>query len=102
MPPQTRRIRMEHNVQDLKEALAARSHTATLEELHSRGRHSVKVIRAGDVAQMIETAVSQAMARSGLMSPAEVEELEEKSREQFQQLLERRQAETAELRQAAD
>lgn len=93
---------MAHNVRDLKEALNARSHTATLEELKSRGRRSVRVIRADDVAQMIEASVSQTIARSGMMSPQEVEELEAKSREQFQLLLERRQAEIAELRQAAD
>lgn len=93
---------MAHNVRDLKEALNARSHTATLEELQSRGRRSVRVIRADDVAQMIEAAVSQTIARSGLMSPQEVEELEAKSREQFQLLMERRQSEIAELRQAAD
>jgi len=95
-------IRMAHNVRDLKEALNARSHTATLEELHSRGRRSVRVIRADDIAQMVEAAVSQTIARSGLMSPQEVEELEAKSHEQFRILLERRQAEIAELRQAAD
>ncbi|MEZ5965870.1 MAG: hypothetical protein R3F56_18690 [Planctomycetota bacterium] len=93
---------MANNVRDLKEALTARSQTATLEELQSRGRRSVRVIRADDVAQMIEASVSQAIARSGMMSPQEVEELEAKSREQFQLLLERRQAEIAELRQAAD
>lgn len=93
---------MAHNVRDLKEALAARSQTATLEELSSRGRRSVRVIRADDVAQMIEAAVGQTIARSGLMSPQEVDELEAKSREQFQLLLERRQGEISELRQATD
>ncbi|HLU37890.1 MAG TPA: hypothetical protein VK081_00800 [Planctomycetota bacterium] len=93
---------MEQNVKDLKQALAARSHTATLAELQSRGRRSVRVIRADDVAQMIEAAVAQAIAASGLMSPQEVEELENKSREQFQMLLERRQAELNELRNAAE
>lgn len=93
---------MAQNVRDLKQALNARSHTATLEELQSRGRRSVRVIRAADVAQMIEAAVGQTIARSGLMSPQEVDELEAKSREQFHVLLERRQAEIAELRQAAD
>jgi hypothetical protein len=93
---------MEHNVQDLKEALAARSQTATLDELKSRGRRSVKVIRADDIAQMIEAAVSHTIAKSGMMSAEEVEQLEERSREQFQTLLERRQAEILELRQAAE
>ena len=93
---------MEHNVQDLKDALTARSHTATLDELKSKGRRSVRVIRADDVAQMIDAAVNQAIADSGMMSSDEVEELEQKSREQFHALLERRQAEMAELRQAAD
>jgi hypothetical protein len=93
---------MAQNVTDLKQALNARSHTATLEELQSRGRRSVRVIRADDVAQMIEAAVGQTIARSGMMSPQEVEELEARSREQFQVLLERRQSEIGELRQAAD
>ena len=93
--------RMEQNVNELKEALTARSHTATLEELHSRGKRQVRVIRADDVANMIEAAVSDSIAHSGLMSPQEVEDLVAKSRQQFQMMMERRQAEVAELRQAA-
>jgi chromosome segregation ATPase len=92
---------MEHNVHELKEALTARSHTATLEELQSRGKRQVRVIRADDVASMIEAAVADAIANSGLMSPQEVEDLVAKSRQQFQSMMERRQAEVAELRQAA-
>lgn len=89
---------MEHSVETLKVALTARSQSATLDELRSRGKRNVRVIRADDIAEMIATAVNHAVAESGLMAPDEVEALVAKSREQFRDLMQRREREVAELR----
>lgn len=93
---------MEHSVETLKEALTARSQSATLDELRSRGKRNVRVIRADDIAEMIATAVNHAVAESGLMAPDEVEALVAKSREQFRELMQRREREVAELRAATE
>lgn len=93
---------MEHSVETLKEALTARSQSATLDELRSRGKRNVRVIRADDIAEMIATAVNHAVAESGLMAPDEVEALVAKSREQFRDLMQRREREVAELRAATE
>lgn len=93
---------MEHSVETLKEALTARSQSATLDELRSRGKRNVRVIRADDIAEMIASAVNHAVAESGLMAPDEVEALVAKSREQFRELMQRREREVAELRAATE
>lgn len=81
------------SVNQVKEALSARSRTATLEELRSEGRKKVRLIKAEHVAQMIAEAVHAAIEGSGLLSQDEVEKLIEKSRSEFRDILQERQAE---------
>lgn len=80
-------------VNDIKEALSARSRTATLDELKSEGRKRVRLIRAEHVAAMISEAVHAAIEHSGLVAPEQVESLIEKSRQEFRSILKEREAE---------
>jgi hypothetical protein len=84
--------RME-SVNEIKEALSARSRTATLDELRSEGRKKVRLIRAEHVAAMITEAVHGAIEQSGLIAPEEVEKLVEKSRQEFKTILREREQE---------
>ena len=81
------------SVNEIKEALSARSRTATLDELKSEGRKRVRLIRAEHVASMITEAVHAAIEQSGLVAPEEVEKLVEKSRQEFRSILKEREQE---------
>ncbi|MHC5064631.1 MAG: hypothetical protein ACYTG5_11735 [Planctomycetota bacterium] len=81
----------------VKEALSARSESTSLDELKSKGRKKVRVIRAEHIASMIQEAVQRAVSESGLVSPEDAEHLVEKSREEFKALTVERQREHAEL-----
>lgn len=81
------------SVKDIKEALSARSRTATLDELRSEGRKRVRVIRAEHIAAMVSEAVNAAIEQSGLVAPAEVTRLVEKSRQEFRSILKEREQE---------
>jgi DNA mismatch repair ATPase MutL len=80
--------RME-SVNEIKEALSARSRTATLDELRNEGKKRVRLIRAEHVAAMISEAVHAAIEQSGLIAPEEVE----KSRQEFRSILREREQE---------
>ena len=81
------------SVKDIKQALSARSRTATLDELRNEGRKRVRLIRAEHVAAMISEAVNVAVEQSGLVAPAEVSRLVEKSRQEFRSILKEREQE---------
>lgn len=81
------------SVKEIKEALSARSRTATLDELRSEGRKRVRLIRAEHVAAMISEAVNAAVEQSGLVAPEEVEKLVDKSRQEFRSILREREQE---------
>src|SRR5688572_19219466 len=81
------------SVNEIKEALSARSRTATLDELKNEGRKRVRLIRAEHVASMITEAVHSAIEQSGLVAPEEVEKLVEKSRNEFRSILKEREQE---------
>ena len=81
------------SVKDIKEALSARSRTATLDELRSEGRKRVRVIRAEHIAAMVSEAVNAAIEQSGLVAPTEVTRLVEKSRQEFRSILKEREQE---------
>lgn len=81
------------SVNQIKEALSARSRTATLDELRSEGRKRVRLIRAEHVAAMISEAVHAAIEHSGLIAPEEVEKLVERSRQEFRTILKEREQE---------
>ncbi|MFO1077713.1 MAG: hypothetical protein U1E73_08300 [Planctomycetota bacterium] len=80
-------------VNEIKEALSAKSRTATLDELRNEGRKQVRLIRAEHIAAMVSEAVHSAIEESGLIDPAEHERLVEKSRVEFRAILQQRQAE---------
>ena len=71
------------SVDDIKEQLAARARTATLEELADQGRRRVRLIRTEHIAQMIADAVNHAVQDAGLLDPGQVDALVEKSRAEF-------------------
>ncbi len=81
------------SVHDIKEALSARSRTATLDELRNEGKKRVRLIRAEHVAAMVAEAVNSAVEQSGLLKPDEVERLVEKSRLEFRSILKEREQE---------
>jgi chromosome segregation ATPase len=78
------------SVNEIKKALSLRSRTATLDELRGEGRKRVRLIRAEHVAQMISEAVHAAVEHSGLIPPDEVDQLVEKSRREFKNILKER------------
>ncbi len=78
------------SVNEIKKALSLRSRTATLDELRGEGRKRVRLIRAEHVAQMISEAVHAAVEHSGLIPPGEVDQLVEKSRREFKNILKER------------
>lgn len=75
------------SVNEIKEALSARSRTATLDELRNEGRKRVRLIRAEHVASMISEAVHAAIEASDLIPPEDVEKLVERSRQEFKAIL---------------
>jgi len=86
------------SVKDIKEALSARSRTATLDELRNEGRRRVRVIRAEHIAVMVSEAVNAAIEQSGLVAPAEVTRLVEKSQKEFKAILKEREQEVERAR----
>ncbi len=81
------------SVNEIKQALSARSRSATLDELRNEGKKRVRLIRAEHVAQMISEAVHSAIEQSGLISPEEVDKLVDKSRQEFRSILKEREQE---------
>lgn len=81
------------SVHEIKEALSARSRTATLDELRNEGKKRVRLIRAEHVAAMVSEAVHSAIEQSGLIAPEEAERLVEKSRAEFKSILREREQE---------
>lgn len=81
------------SVNQVKEALSARSRTATLDELRSEGRKRVRLIKAEQVAGMITEAVHAALRHSGMISQEEVDRLIERSRTEFREILQKREEE---------
>lgn len=84
-------------VKDVKDALSARSRTATLEQLASEGRKKVRLIKAEHVAAMIHAAVHSAIDGSGLVPKEEADRLVERSREEFRSLMREREDELGKL-----
>jgi hypothetical protein len=74
-------------VNDVRDALSARSRTATLEELASEGRKRVRLIKPEHVAAMITAAVHAAIEQSGLIPQEEADKLVENSRQEFRTLM---------------
>ena len=89
------------SILDVKEALQARSTTATLDDLKSQGRKRVRLIRPEHIATMIQEAVSRALEGSNLVAPEEVQRLVTESRTHFQTLMKERERELESARQAA-
>ena len=81
------------SVNDIKQALSARSRTATLDQLRDEGHKRVRLIRAEHIAQMISEAVNGAVENSGLLDQSEVDQLVDKSRKEFQSILRERESE---------
>lgn len=90
------------SLHDVRKQLSERSTTTTLEELQNRGQKKVKVIRAKDIAEIVSAAVRNTIESSGLVAPEEVEALVERSREEFQSILQDRQDEAKRAREEAE
>ncbi len=83
LPPRGGAFGRMDSIVEVKEALAARSKTTSLDDLKSQGRRLVKVIRAEHIAQMLQESVQKAIAGSGLMSREEVDQLVARSQQEF-------------------
>lgn len=84
-------------VNQVKEALSAKSRTATIDELASQGRKKVRLIKAEHVAGMIASAVHKAIADSGCIPKEEADRLVELGRDEFRALMQQRQQELRRL-----
>jgi len=89
-------------VNDVRDALSARSRTATLEQLASEGKKRVRLIKAEHVAAMIAASVHAAIEQSGLIPKEEADKLVESSREEFRAMLRDRQEEVQRIQQLED
>ncbi|MGE3171241.1 MAG: hypothetical protein AB7O97_01365 [Planctomycetota bacterium] len=89
-------------VNDVRDALSARSRTATLEQLASEGKKRVRLIKAEHVAAMISASVHSAIEQSGLIPKEEVEKLVENSRSEFRSMLQDRQQEVQRIQELED
>jgi len=77
------------SIPDVKEALAARSKVANLDDLRNRGRKQVKVVRAEQVAELISEAVKGALKDPRVVSRTAAERMVgEARREQEQRIAE--------------
>lgn len=89
-------------VKDVKDALSARSRTATLEQLASEGRKKVRLIKAEHVAAMIHAAVHSAIETSGLVPKEDADRLVARSRDEFRSLMREREDELSKLAELQD
>lgn len=78
---------------DVLASLEAKSRTTTVEALAKRGRTSVRVIRAADVALMVQESVERAIEISGLIGPDAIEEVKAQASVEFERLKAERVAE---------
>ena len=90
------------SVNEIKEALSARSRTATLDELRSEGRKRVRLVRAKHIAQMISEAVHTTIEDSGMLGQDEVDQLVDKSRKEFRSVLREREQELQKTRETGE
>jgi hypothetical protein len=84
------------SVTRIKQALAERSRTATIDDLRTEGRRQVRIVRTEHVVAMIAEAVQAALENSGMLSQQQVDELLRQTRNEFQETLKRRSAAAAE------
>ncbi|HET6203440.1 MAG TPA: hypothetical protein VFI25_11640 [Planctomycetota bacterium] len=81
---------------NVRDVLEKNSYTATLEDLKSKGRTQVRVVRADQIAAMIEEAVLRILGER--KSPEEVEALVGRSKDEFRHILDERERELASQR----
>jgi hypothetical protein len=81
---------------NVRDVLEKNSYTTSLEELKTKGRTQVRVIRADQIAAMIEEAVVRILGER--KSPEEVEVLVGRSKEEFRRMLEERERELTKSR----
>ncbi len=82
---------------DTRNALAAKSHKTTLEELKREGKDEVKVIKASDVASMIHETVCSVLKDTEMLSEEELQVLVDQGQVQFKYLVHERQRERNKL-----
>ena len=81
---------------NVRDVLEKNSYTASLEDLRSKGRTQVRIVRADQIASLIEEAVLRILGER--KSTEEVEALVGRSKEEFRRLLESRERELKESR----
>jgi len=78
------------SVTRIKQALAERSRTASIDDLRTEGRRQVRIVRTEQVVAMIAEAVQAAVENSGMLTQQQVDELLRQTRSEFQEALRRR------------
>lgn len=78
------------SVTRIKQALAERSRTASIDDLRTEGRRQVRIVRTEHVVAMIAEAVQAAVENSGMLTQQQVDELLRQTRSEFQEVLKRR------------
>lgn len=72
--------------QEVMATLEATARQKSIDDLKAKGKTKVKVIRAKDIANLIQQAVQRAIQDSDMLPPERVEELVEKSKSEFRDL----------------
>lgn len=78
------------SVTRIKQALAERSRTASIDDLRTEGRRQVRIVRTEHVVAMIAEAVQAAVENSGMLTQHQVDDLLRQTRSEFQEALKRR------------
>ena len=68
---------------DVLASIEAKSRQTSIDDLAKRGKKRVRVIRAKDIALMVEEAIERAVASSDWVPPEQVEELKREAAEEF-------------------
>lgn len=88
-------------IREVKEALAARARTTSLDDLRRQGRKSVQVIRPDQIAATVQESVEKALAGSDLLSPDDVQRLVERGQREFRGIIAEREAQIAQFHDTA-
>ncbi len=78
------------SVTRIKQALAERSRTASIDDLRTEGRRQVRIVRTEHVVAMIAEAVQAAVENSGMLTQQQVDDLLRQTRSEFQEAMKRR------------
>ena len=86
LPEFSKRTPRMDSKQEVMASLEAKARQKSIDDLKAKGKTKVKVIRAKDIANLIQQAVQRALQDSDMLPQEQVDELVEKSKAEFRDL----------------